>query len=738
MMIRSQGRYFDFDGDLEVERRIKLFERIGETLGDFAYEFELPKTSNNFSIFGNPIPDSIKIIYKKLPAELLDDDGDPFYTGQIRYDRNDDTTIYCSFFSGNYNWIGLLSGNITEIDFSDLDTDLSEAEIINAGVNTEGIFFPIIDTGGLITRGSPNLVLQDFTGMIFLKTAFERIFTSVGIKIQGDLLGDPIYNTALISRLTVDQKSIDDRSTYANKTADQGYILGPPFSTLPLVEKILFQDDSTFPFFDGSQNNYASSRYTADVDMEVDIEVSIKAQYLNPSASAGDIFEIKIYVDGSEVFKSRFKSPPPAPDSSVLSLKRSIKVDAGSYIEIFCYVDPALLPIPPDLATVNFLAGSQIRITPTFLYRTFGNSLLPKWSKAKLIDNVLSLFCCICDYEPVSKTLTIDFFKGIKQKPSIDISEYIDIKVTDTSEFIGDFSKSNLLKYGDSDADDIKEYNVRFSEPYAAGVISVDNDFIKETGTILESDFKAPVSYINTIFSASLERVNFVEMEEKDSVDFTSISDSAGLARLNMVDAGAFSRLQICRISNCNIPEYNGDWLITTVSTNFIVIDRPFSITAIGTVTRLQHKYTNTEDVHLFIAVTYDDDNVSRFSNNTSYQIVENEYTNISYAFFNLLNIGAPINAVYQQGLSFGVVQNKLSYQRTLLESYWLNVARVLNDPLKLKAEATFPKSVFFSLTPLRPIRITAIETDGLYYHNRITGYKNSYQPCEIELIKLP
>lgn len=737
MRLRSNDRYFDFTGDVEMEKQSKLFEKIDETSGDFSYQFDMPKTANNMAMLGFPTPDAVKSIYKSVPCDALDTDNIPLYTGQIRVEELSDRFITCSFFSGNYNWIGLLSGNISETDFSDLDTDLSETEIINAGTNTEGIFYPLIDTGGLITRGGPNLVVQDFTGMIFLKTAFERIFSDAGIKIQGDLFNDPLYNSILISRLTVDQKSIDDRSTYANKSTDQAYILGSPFSTLPLIEKILFDDDSSFPYFDGSQNNFVSSRYTADVDMMVDVDVSIKAQYQNDNASAGDVFEIKIYVDGSEVYKARFTPPPPSPDFSTLSLKRNIRLDAGSYVEVFSYVDPAFLPTPPSFASAGFLSGSKIKITPTFLFKTFGNSMLPNWTKAKFVNNILSLFCCICDYDQASKTLTIDFFNNIKAKSQIDISEFIKVKKENTSDFLSSFAKKNLLKYADSDAEDIKKYNVRYSEPYGAGIININNDFVPDTETILDSDLKAPVSYVNTIFSASLERVDFVEMDERESTQFTSIQDSSGKSRINMADASLFTRLDLCRIKNCTVPEYNGDWIITAVSTTFIVIDKTFSTTATGDVTKIVHKYTDTEDVHLFVAATYDVANVSRFSNLVNYRLVENDYPNVSYSFFNLLNTGNQINDDYPQSVALGVVKNTLSYQRTLLDTYWGNVDNVLNDPVKLFAEGRFPKSVFLSLTPLRPIRVRSVETDNLYYLNRITGYKNSYTPCTLELIKL-
>lgn len=729
MRLRSNDRYFDFSGDVEVEKQSKLFEAIDETAGDFSYQFDLPRTGNNMQILGFPTADSVKSIYKSVPCDLLDEDNVPMYIGQLRVEQPNvnGKTISCSFFSGNYNWMGLLSGQIQETDFSDLDTDLSEAEIINNGTNTEGIFFPLIDAGGLITRGNTNLVLKDFMGTIFVKTAFERIFRDAGINIQGDLLNDPVYNSALISRLTIDPDAINNRSCYVGKGSDQIFVLATGTTTT----KLTFTDETTVPFFDGAQNNFASSTYTADVKMDVKIQSFyrwVQTSTYVPGNDNGAYF--KIYINGLEVF-SKVKNILATP--LTLSIDYAATLDAGDTIEWYVLFDIFPLPI-----NVTIFSDSWVKVTPSFLFKTFGNSLLPNWTKAKLINNVLSLFCCICDYEPVSKTLTIDFFNNIKSKEPIDLSDLVTVQIEDTSYFISNFAKNNLLKYADSDFDAIKQYNVKYAEPYAAGIISVDNDFIPDTETIIDSDFKAPVSYINPVFAASLERVGFVEMQEKDSTEFTSIQDNgSGFARINMADASIFDRLDLCRIKNSTVPEYNGDWLITTVSTTYIIIDKTFSVTAKGTVSEIDHEYTNTEDVHIFISATYDDDNVSRYSNNVEYQLVENLYSNISYAFFNMLNVGVQINEDYKQSLAFGVVKNQLSYQRTLLDTYWPNVDNVLNDPVKLFTEGHIPKHVFLSLTPLRPIRMRTLQTNNLYYLNRITGYKNSYTPCIPELIKL-
>lgn len=732
-MIKIGSEFLDFNAPVEMERRIKLFESIDETLGDFSYSFELANTSHNLKILGFPLSDvSSKTIYNGIDAELLDDSGSVVYRGILRVERRNRTTISCSFFSGNYNWISRLSGYITsDIDFSDLDTDLSETGIANSWDNTDGVIFPLIDTGTLVSRSSANLLVDDFTGMVFVKTIFKRIFDRAKIHLTGELFNDPIYNTMLVSRLNVDPDGINARSSFVNKSVGQDIVAGllPTFPD-PNEEIIVFDDDTSYPYFDGDEDNFSSNSYTADVRMRVQVEVFIDYDEISfgPTPTINHIIDFKLYVNGTAIFIQR----SPEGTGKTATIKREIILEAGDVLDVRGYVDAN-----SGIGILTVKQNSYIKITPIFLYRAFGNSMVPKWTKADFVNNILSSFCAISDFDPVSNILTINLFNKIKSKDAIDISEHVTITDTDTSEFVSGFSKRNLFKYGDSDADSIKSYNFQYTEPYASGVIEIDNIHVSPVGTIFESGFKSPVSYINTRFSASLDRAIFYELEGTDNTEFTSVTDSFGSVRLNMADASMFVVGGLVRIEEASRAGYNGDWFVKTVSTNFIVIDAVYSGDSTGKVTRMRHVPANNDDVYVFINTIYRDDSVSKYSKKPSFQIQDNNYFNVGYAFFNLLNMGLPINTYYRQSLAFGVVNNVLSYQRTMLETYWPLVSRVLSDPVKEIAVGNLPKNIYNKITPLNPIQLRTLETSNLYYINLIQGYKGSEYPCTLELIKL-
>lgn len=729
MMLRVNDEYLDFNDFVEVEKRVKLFERIEETLGDFSYAFNLAKTAKNMRILGNPMPDvRNKSIYQKVECDLLDDSGVTLYKGVLRVERIV-KEIECAFFSGNYNWISLLGNPLSDLSLDDLDTPLLDGDIANSWDNTEGVIFPLIDTGALISRSYQSLMAEDFTGCIFVKTIFKRIFQEAGIKTNGDLFKDPVFNNLLLSRNTRSQDDIDNRSMYAKKTSNEVF-------TDPTNRVVLFQDDFTNPFFDGSQNNFVSSRYTADIKMKIRFEATIR--YEDDSLVPGNR-EFGVSINGNFVnlkdLEATVAVSNPTFPTLTFSVSYIVTLEAGDYIEAFVQYNPA-----GSTAVLTIYEGSTIRITPVFIFLTPGKSLVPKWTQAQLVSNILAIFCCITDYEPVTKTLTIDFFEGIKNKEPLDLSEFLQINQTDYSEFISSFGKESLLAYQESEDEAVKEYNIAEFISYGAGKIDVDNDYIPDKATIIETDFAAPVSYLNTPFGASLERVEFTELTENGDQEFTQVVDSFGNARFEVADDSIYTVGELVRVSLSTNAGYNGEYVVQTVGggTGFVILrGLSFTVDATGTITKLFHTATNNDSVYLLINTQYRVDNVSQYSNFSNYYIDANAYPNVGYAFFNLLDKGLPINTSYKQGLSFGSIQNVLSYQLSLVDTYWGQVSRVLNDPVQVKSIGHIPKVLFNRISPLRPVRIKTLETNNLYYLNRIGGYKASYLPCEVDTIKL-
>lgn len=723
MMIKANGEYLDFDGDIEIESQIKLFEEIETANGDYSYSFDVSKTINNLKILGFPFPDTVKSIYNNVPCEIIDDAGFVIYTGSLQVNNITDV-ISCTFFSGNTEWFGLLTEPMTSLPLYKYDVTNTVDNIVNSWTKTSGIVFPIIDTGTLIERGFSSLQIEDFTGCFYVKTLFNEIFGAQGITLSGDLLNDDIYNQLLVCSNTKSQDEVNDRSCYAGKTSTQSMING--------VEVQILFDNLTGNYFAGG--NFSVSTYTADVNMVVKLELSFNVKY-NTGAGIGSFFYVNVKKNGTDILNYDRAGAEGTQEVYGIT-KEFLKLEAGDYLQVYI--------LQTSINIVDIQIGSTIKITPQYVYKTFGKSTVPKWTQGEFVSNVLRIFNVIPSYKPESRQLTLNLFNKIKEKEPIDVSDEVTVIQTDFSEFVSNYGKNNNFTYQESDDEDLREYNIANFVKYGAGRLTIDNDFIENEADVLESDFTSPTTYINPVFDMSMERINFIQSEEIDDKTITSVSDSSGTARFNMSNADdLFSEGDLVAIET-DVVGYNSTWVVTTVTTTYIVVfGLGYISSATGTATLLRQKFTTNDDVYLFVNVA----NVSNlfFSSNSEFRITNLELTfenqivrSCSIAYFNLLANGRQINTKYKQSLSFGEVNSPLSYQKTLLDTYWPIFSQILADPVKLLVRGYFNRNKFTALKSfLRPLRIKTNETNNLYYLNRITGYKSGHEECEAELIKL-
>jgi len=710
--------------DIDVDRQSKLFESLDTTSGDFSYSFTFPNTSGNFSKLGIPtVPLNGKIIYKNIIADIIDDDGDTLYRGKLRVEEYDDNEITASFFSGNYNWVSLLSGSITDLDWDEYDTDLTESNIVAGFSATSGITFPLVDIGGLASRSTPNLKEQDFTGALYVKTIFEKIMFRNGIKFTGELLSDWVYNNAIILKNTRNDEVLEANKINAGKTSNQTVVNAAAYAT------IAFTDISNFPYYAGTSSPYSTitSEFSANFDMIVKVEVNLNIS-MNTQLNTQTY---RINKTGSTFREYVNTYGPGANPPTTYAFSTTLRLSAGDTLKIDVKSTDAIG------TNTGVQSGSTFKVTPLFVFKVYGSQLVPAWTQKDFILSVINALNIVPDWNAETQTVTFNLFDKIKTKTPVDLSQYIDPSSVrnDFVEFIANFGKNNYLKYTSNDDEDLRAYGVNQFVKYGNGVIEVDNDFVQAEQTIIESGFTTPVSYLNNAFQASMERVKLLELEEVDNANITSVTDSAGVAHFN-IDNDLFESGDIVRIKNSSQPAYNGDWFVDVINTGYLALrGMSFMGTATAEVSKINFRYSTNDGVYLLINLP--DKSVSDFSGLSSIELGEaNSYNTYAYAYFNLLNTGKNINA-YTQGLSFGEVDNALSYQSTLVDSYFRNVSEVLNDPTKIKANFYLPKSVYKSLTPLTPVYLQMENITSLFYLNRQRSYKDSATPCEFELIKL-
>lgn len=718
MMLKVGSEYLDFNGTVELEQKVKLFENLDSSDGDVSFQFDVEETSKNIRLLNYPVADHLtKSTYRRINCDLQDDSGVSLQVGFLRIERRvKRDRIALSFFSGNSNWFALISGKLSELDMSEFDTEQTEANVIASWNNTEGVVYPLVDNGPLLTRSYAQIKLEDLVPAIYVKTVFKKIFQSVSIKLTGELFEDPAFIASVTMTNPKNNQAILDRSTFVRTTNS------PTAHGSSTYVKMTWTDDTSYPYYDGNTNNFSlvNGRYTADVPMVVNLEWVIYDTIL-PGIG---FFAMDYYINGLYVFEKVYTSSLGTP----LTLNKKLFLNAGDYVEAFVNDDAQVFSDP--------LTNSTWKITPIFVYKSFGSSTLPDWDKQTYVSNIFQMFNVITSFDPKTKTLTCNLFDKIKDKEPIDISKYVNVEETDYESFISSFGKRSLFRYNHLDYDEVKEYNLENFFRYGDGVIEVNNDFIPENEDIIDLDLSAPFTYINSIFGMSIERTNLIELEEDEGTDAASVSEVSTKARFN-ISENIFIVGDLVRISDSNNPSYNGDFTVSDVDTGWVEFDGLlFESSATATLTRMLYVYNEDDNVFIFIYIP-------------SYQLVKftsNEFILLGttpqplwgLAYFAIIDSGLQINIDYKQSLSFGEIEDPLFYQRTILETYWSLVSRVLNDPVKLINTGLMPTNVYRSIDFLRPLMVKTLESSNLYYCNTISGYKSSYENFRIDTIKLP
>ncbi len=704
MMIKVSNEFLEFNELIEVEKQIKLFEEISTTDGDFSYSFELDKTIINTRLLGNPQPDNInKPVYQKIPAEILSEDGALIHNGYIRVEAI--TQKYkCSFFGGNNNWFGMLSGKLTDLNWDQYDVELTETTIQTAIFNTSGVVFPVVDNGLLNTRGFALMKVEDFIAGIYVKDVFNKIFSAHGIKIQGDLLNDVNYLSAITLSNRENEQGILDRSAFV--FTDNAPI--PNDGTFYLME---WTDDSTDPYFDGASNNFDLSlhRYVADVRMVLKIEAAIN-ETVCPL-----FFYMRVYKNGSPITGILSTSD----QDGNISITHTVELIVGDYVDIRISADPAH-------GCPTTITDATVRFTPTFVYKFFGSTIVPDWTQGQYVSNILRVFNCISSYDARNKTLTFNLFEKIKSKEFIDLSPYLSDVEVEYTEFISNYGKKNNFTYQQLEDDTIKENLI----PYGPGIITADNDFLGDEADAVTSDFTQPISYVNLIFKASLERTNFLTLKQDTQVEITAVTNVLGDARFAVAE-DIFALSDLVRITNSTVKTYNGDFMVVSFGAGWIELSGlSFNGDARADVAKMMFEYTNSDSVYfLRNAPLY---NVSKFSELIAIQIENADIQDVAYAFFNIINTGLQVSRDFVNSFSFYEYD-----QVSMIDQYFRLFGQVLNDPAKLNITAHLPLTVYESLNFLNPIKILTEESQNAYYLNRIRGYKESYLPCVLELIKI-
>lgn len=706
-------------GSVIVDKRFKTFENISETKGDFGYTFSLEDTTETRNILG--ITGLNSTFAKKIDAQLLGDDGIELYRGFITIDSQPDLTIEVSFFSGNSNWAAILNRSLrNSFAWTDFDKDTTAGNISASWALSSGVVWPLVDRGTLEDRGSAALFEEDFQPFIYVKDVINTILGQSGLKITGDLIKDPIYNSLITSNngLSGLQQRISDRTVYIGKSAPQTAI-----STT--YTKITF-NDTVSPYSNSVLANWDTStnEYTAGVALRL-----LKLEF-NLLLSENTWVSVSVIQDGTTtIFEKSYGRTTVVTDNCLITT-------AGSASTFEVHLKTASL----FLGTVDVNSGSHIKVTPVKFYNVYADSLLPDKPASEFLNDLFKMFNIIPSYNPYSGTIKTTKFNSVRDKAEIDISQYLHrISEINYREFITDYSQKNVFSYNDQSSDGVDEYNKLNEIPYGGGSIDIDDDSLETSNDLMELDFVAPLQKTIRTFATNLPFLDMCEYEENDeTVDFTSVSDNGAddYARFNVPSTPFTAATQMLRLSNSSIERYNGVYRILQDSgTSLLLNDILFLGTATGTLTGLSVvDKVNEDQIVLINTVNKPIEDVAGLED---FIFEGNTYSDISFAYFYLPQMGLTINNETPHALYFDPVSGPDIYQTGLIDNYYSQVESCLNDFAFVRAEFLLPRSVFEEIDDIHPLRLKTERFNCLFYPNLQRGYEGSHIPVEFELIKI-
>jgi hypothetical protein len=691
MILKLENGYLELNDLIEVEKKVKLFEDVSTTEGDFSYSFTIPKTNNNvrlISIYSTN--DANRRWVRRINAEIQTETGSVIHKGFITIDGDNLRAYTASFFSGNSNWIDELNFSLLDLDWSAFDKSSLDF------TSSEGVVMPLTDRGGLKNRMSAMFTLDDFQAYIYVKSLIQNILNFSGLKMSGDLQNNPLYNRMITSSGTNKalQNEIDKRTVYAASLINQTVTITPTTMVTPNVSS---------PYYNSQLNNFntANYRYTADINLRY---LTVELNLVLVKATPTNFIVVRVLQNGTDVVaaKGYFNVTKVIDKFEFIPSLTS----AGDYIQVQVYKGASFIP------NQTLVAGSNIKIYPTHFYKTFAAGVIPDMTAGVFLSNVFKMFNCLVSYNGNTKTLNVKNFDKVLESEPIDISEYMTISDNDFQDFISDYARKNLMVWQDQNNDDIEEYNDVNEYPYASGIIEIDNDALENQAEILEMDFAAPFQQDYGFLGIQLPLTDFIIYRTVETRELTAVTDSSDVAVFDY-SGDPYPVQAIIRISESTVPEYNGEYFHFPLGVSTFFSYTPYLGNATGKIEIMQARYEQSDPVFLL--------------NNPNLQI--GDVAGVDQFYVN--NLGAQTTIAVANFLETDNFRGSLDFSY-LKPIYFNSTEKLLNKGVKSFAEGNLPEKVYNDIDFLRTVRIN----DSVYYVNKISGYKGSEYPVILELIK--
>lgn len=743
--VNDDGFVLDFDGDFAITKQAVSFFN-SKIKGDFSVNFSVDNNSINRAVlkYNGPMMTN-QVAFTRQPFTLIRN-GNPFAKGFIIIQQDLGATLSCFFISGNSNWINLLDGLITELDYTGVTNGVNyEKQIPDPTVwpfETSGITFPVVDWCYDLKKGSNDFYSHDILDSradpfqtflerypcFYLHSLVTEIVKQKGLKVDGNILDNPLYQKVVITPTTGEIKRQDVKITTAYGT--------PQTTSSATLVQYTNLVESTDP-----EGLFSGGVYTSNKSTKLFITVNVS------SVTGTGLYQGEWAVRRNGVAIATYSVGDGTGANNIGIGVYTLSVDSGTNSSGSQF----------DLA-FRLIAGTDITLDldfkidiPTLITsrdNVLPNQFLPKLTCLEIIKFIINYFGCATYYDEYSKTITINQIEAFKAEDADDWSEYV---VSITTDY-GQAAQSNYMRLVEASDTDIKFYNKQNVLNYADGVIETAST-LKPQQDLFKLPF-APSGFGLAKNGYWMANVPIVKLKDAgDPFAYTAIvDDGSGNAvfqyagEVALTGNGVISSFhgQAVRI----VDDVSGDAGIFIVNTSSVtlgvvsveVFGYPYpGATGTGKIYLQEREYRQIEP--RFLVVDHQVSPESLANGKSEYPIHNNSsgavsgYTSISYAYFCKQTVSLGLDN-YLSNLAIQNPNIDLFDFPDVQTISFSKISNLIGNPT-FKAKFLLPESVYQSFEFDTFIYLKTADVTGYFWVDKISNYHDSATPVEVSLLML-
>ncbi len=475
---------------------------------NYSYPFEIPITPNNLKALGMlGVSSIVTTPYRLLKGKLVENgveiisDGVVTIKGKVTKKGKEYFKAY--LYGGNiYLFDAIGSKKINELDFSDLNHQVTRENYINSFKNKEGYIYAVSDFGKF---SGEEIEINYQVPSVFVHTLWNKIFKESNVEYFGEIFQSEKFKNLLISMkrgYNSEKDTLNDdgikaigKTTYLSK--NQQYPVNGGHSISDINTLYVFDKKVT------GNRNFITINKTKKYHLKATIKVVVKSdKYISSdirvrSVSGGGV--------GKVIFQEKENSRNSYVIQGVFDLKKGDKL---YFNHLFIYKKIVSTPEFTDIREMEI----QLSSDDDLLNFRF-NSFIGEMRQIDFVKDVMQHFGLI--FQKKRNKLAYDFIqikKLIKDRgATIDWSKKL-VNQNEEKYKLDKYAQSNIFAYN---------YLEKDSQRFADGILNIDNQTLPIQKKLVTRPYNAPTISENSLLKHSLTYTPFWKPERDKEGNIT-------------------------------------------------------------------------------------------------------------------------------------------------------------------------------------------------------------------------